>query len=196
MELNYILKSYGIPVDLTPITDSGNIKTSYLKQWLRLRKVVECGMTPDGTRTNTLSIIECPRSNDVIFRPGTSMLCHPGNVVFRGQIEAKLDRVTVKRSEKEEVAMEIIKEVKDSGGRFLMWDNGGWWSELHDIPMLSTKISISYRDFKMKLQAAIKEHSQNKQQKIDASTFAFVNQDGRKRKWESGRGGPSSPGCI
>lgn len=178
MELQYRLKSYGIPVDLIPITDTGNIKTTHLKQWMRLRKIVEVGMTPDGTKTNEVSIVECPRSNDVIFRPGTSMLCHPGNVVFRGLIESKQDRITVKRAEKEEVALEIIREVEKSGGRFLIWDNGGWWSEAKDVDLICTKIAISYRDFKTKVQS----QNQNKQQ-IDSSTFFFVNQDhGKKRK--------------
>ena len=188
VELQYILKSYGIPTDLTPITDSGNIKTTHLKQWMRLRKILEVGMTPNGRSTKTMSIIDCPRSNDVIFRPGTSMLCHPGNVVFRGLIESKQDRITVKRAEKEEVALEIIHEVKNSGGRFLMWDNGGWWSELENVSVISTKIAISYRDFKMKVQS---KDQHKKKQKFDASTYAFLNQDGKKRtKLNS-----SSQGC-
>jgi len=184
VELQYRLKSYGIPVDLTPITESGNIKTTHLKQWLRLRKVIEVGITPDGIKTDKVSIIECPRSNDVIFRPGTSMLCHPGNVIFRGLIESKQNRITVKRAEKEEVALEIIQEVQKTGGRFLIWDNGGWWSEVNDVSLISTKIAISYRDFKMKVQSMVQQHQhqQSKQQKIDSSTFAFVNQDGKKRK--------------
>jgi hypothetical protein len=185
VELQYILKSFGIPVDLTPITDSGNIKMTHLKQWLRLRKIVEVGLTSDGIKTNNLSIIECPKSNDVIFRPGTSMLCHPGNVVFRGLIEAKQNRTTVKRAEKEEVALEIIREVQEIGGRFLMWDNGGWWSELHDVILISAKIAICYRDFKMKVQSLVQQHQQQQQpkrQKVDCSTFAFANQDGNTRK--------------
>jgi len=182
VELLYLLKSYGIPVELTPITDSGNIKTTYLKQWMRLRKIIEVGLTPNGINTNKVSIIECPKTNDVIFRPGTSMLCHPGNVVFRGLIESKQNRTTVKRAEKEEVALEIIREVQETGGRFLMWDIGGWWSELNDVTIISTKIAISYRDFKMKVQSLVQQHQRQQQQKIDCSTFAFVNQDGKKRK--------------
>jgi len=187
-ELRYHLRSYGIPVDLTPITDSGHIKTTYLKQWSRLRKIVEVGMTPDGIKTNKISIIECPRSNDVIFRPGTSNLCHPGNVVFRGLIEAKQNRTTVKRSEKEEVALEIIRDVQETGGHFLIWDNGGWWSKLNDVNLISTKIAISYRDFKMKAQSM----AQQQQQQVDSSTFAFTNQDGKKRKRSFNKSG----GCI
>jgi hypothetical protein len=198
VELQYLLKSYGIPVDLTPITNSGNIKLTHLKQWLRLRKIVEVGLTPVGIKTNNLSIIECPKTNDVIFRPGTSMLCHPGNVVFRGLIEAKQNRTTVKRAEKEEVALEIIREVQEIGGRFLMWDNGGWWSELHDVTLISAKIAICYRDFKVKVQSLVQQHhqqQQHKQQKVDCSTFAFVNQDGKKRKRRLSGGRPNEV-CI
>ena len=197
VELQYRLKSYGIPVDLTPITESGNIKTTHLKQWLRLRKIIEVGMTPDGIKTDQISIFECPRSNDVIFRPGTSMLCHPGNVVFRGLIESKQNRITVKRAEKEEVALEIIREVEKSGGRFLIWDNGGWWSELNDVSLISTKIAISYRDFKMKVQSLANQQQHNKHQKFDASTFAFANQDGKKRKRRASNGSSDgSGGCF
>lgn len=209
VELQYILKSYGIPVGLTPITDSGNVKTTYLKQWLRLRKVIEVGMTPNGVNTNTVSIIECPRSNDVIFRPGTSMLNHPGNVVFRGLIEAKQDRITIKRAEKEEVALEIIHEVKQTGGRFLMWDNGGWWSVLHDVPLISVKISISYRDFKTKVKSLVQQHQQelqrqqskHQQQDLNCSTYAFLPEQGRKRKRKDGSSkgrcdiDPATVGC-
>jgi len=190
VELHYILKGYGIPIDLIPITDSGNVKTTYLKQWLRLRKIMEVGFLPSGVEAHNISIIECPRSNDVIFRPGTSMLCHPGNVFFRGLIEAKQDRITVKRVEKQEVALEIIHEVGQTGGRFLMWDNGGWWSEMDDIAVIIDKIVISYRDFKTKVKLLFQQnkHKQQqgrqrqKEQELDCSTFAFVQQDGKKRK--------------
>lgn len=181
VELRYRLKTFGIPVDLTPVTDSGNIKAAYLKQWLRLRKIVEVGITSKGVQTDRLSIIACPRTNDVIFRPGTSMLCHPGNVFFRGLIESKQDRSAVKKAEKEEVALEIIREVEETGGRFLIWDTDGWWSELKEDPEIITKISVSYRDFKMKVKSLGQQHKQ-KEQKTDCSTFAFVNQDGKKRK--------------
>ena len=115
------------------------------------------------------------------------MLCHPGNVVFRGLIESKQDRITIKRTEKEEVAMEIIREVKRTGGRFLMWDNGGWWSELDDFQLISTKIAISYRDFKTKAHSIAQQKQKSgkqsqKQQQADSSTFAFLDQDGKKRK--------------
>jgi len=36
------------------------------------------------------AIIECPQFDDVVFRQGTSGICHPGNVTFRSLIESIL----------------------------------------------------------------------------------------------------------
>jgi hypothetical protein len=35
-------------------------------------------------------VIECPNSNDVVFRQGTSLYCHPGNARFRSLVESKV----------------------------------------------------------------------------------------------------------
>ncbi|OEU23355.1 hypothetical protein FRACYDRAFT_233528 [Fragilariopsis cylindrus CCMP1102] len=165
IELQYILKGFGIPTENLPITDTGNIKTTYLKQWLRVRKVIEVEMTPSGQSTKTLSIIECPRSVDVIFRPGTSMLCHPGNVTFRGLVESKQHRTTVKKTDKEQVALEIINDIQNlpnGGGRFLIWDNIGYWSDIsNDIPICVEKIAISYRDYKSKIRHSVSHTNNN-----------------------------------
>jgi len=154
IELQYILKGYGIPIENLPITDTGNIKTTYLKQWLRIRKIIEVELTPSGQSTSGLSIIECPRSVDVIFRPGTSMFSHPGNVTFRGLIESKAhNRIATKRSDKEKVALEIIREVQQLGGRFLNWvPTIGYWTDIsNQVPICVDKIVVSYRDYKKKV---------------------------------------------
>ena len=36
MEVQYVFKGYGIPVELSPMTGSGKIKLSYHKQWLKI----------------------------------------------------------------------------------------------------------------------------------------------------------------
>lgn len=157
-ELQYILKSYGIPIENLPITDTGNIKTTYLKQWLRIRKIIEVKMLSTGRSTKNTSIIECPRSVDVVFRPGTSMLCNPGNVTFRGMIEANQYRNTVKRTDKEKVAFEIIDTIKGLGGRFLLHEPLGYWTDISDDPSVVDKITISYRDHKTKIRNAMLLH--------------------------------------
>lgn len=68
-EITYNLLGYGIPVDLLPLTDSGNIKTTNLLQWLKVRKAYEenmrndyNGVSSDPTAIGFIDInnIECP----------------------------------------------------------------------------------------------------------------------------------------
>lgn len=41
MEVRYKLKSYGIPIQLLPLTDTDSIKCTYLNQWMKTRKLLE-----------------------------------------------------------------------------------------------------------------------------------------------------------
>lgn len=230
IELQYTLKGFGIPIELIPLTDTGNVKTSYLKQWIKLRKLLEVmieteaknnscygsdvggeGLFNDDTSINTMgssvmsvpynqmkSIIECPRSHDVVFRSGTSMSCHPGNVRFRCLIELKHDTKTnisssngggnndiniasstivSKRSKvtQAELAEQVIDEIETNGGRFLKWDNKGYWTKIQDRTQVHTKVSLSIRDYKYKARA------QRNQQSNSSYTYIFRGQDGNKR---------------
>lgn len=110
VELRYALQSYGIPTENIPMTWSGTIKDSYLKNWMRLRKAIEedressrlkmrqfhpSGFQPVGESSLSFKsamshVVECPNMNDVVFRQGTSLYCHPGNVRFRSMIESSV----------------------------------------------------------------------------------------------------------
>lgn len=161
-EWQYALMGYGIPVDLLPISSTGTVKTIMLQQWMRIRKAIE---TPLGQTTETtsdsdessvvpLSAIECPNFNDVIFRPGKSYMCHPGNVMFRSLIESKMDEhFAATRSEKAVIAWWIVREVERKGGRFLRWDNRGWWTEFEDRSEIRYKIPTYFRDFTRNMKA-------------------------------------------
>ena len=41
VELRYHLKSYGIPTELIPSTDTGNVKQQNLRQWIKVREFLE-----------------------------------------------------------------------------------------------------------------------------------------------------------
>merc|ERR1712130_991847 len=49
---------------------------------------IEGASDGNSNTTNNSNIIECPQFQDVIFRQGTSGMCHPGNVTFRSLIES------------------------------------------------------------------------------------------------------------
>ena len=169
----YKLKSYGIPVELIPVTGTGNIKTVYWKQWMRFRKNLE-DMRAKGINDTS---VDCPGSTDVLFRTGTSLTCHPGNSMFQSIIESKMQEHSVaSQVGKMAITKEIIDTVKQRGGRFLQWNTHDWWTELKGASQIHTKVAVSVRDFKSKLVA--KQNRQTNQ----CSTSLFQNQNGKRRK--------------
>mmetsp|Transcript_20998 Transcript_20998/g.43231 ORF Transcript_20998/g.43231 Transcript_20998/m.43231 type:complete len:475 (+) Transcript_20998:260-1684(+) len=160
-EWQYQLMGYGIPIDLLPISPTGNIKTLMLQQWLRIRKMKESqygqekkDLPPGSDDSDDSSVVpchnavECPNLNDVVFRPGKSYMIHPGNVMFRSLIESKIDEhFAATRSQKAAIAWSIVREVELKGGRFLKWDNRGWWTEFEDRSDIRYKIPTYFRDF-------------------------------------------------
>jgi hypothetical protein len=67
-ELRYILQVYGIPIESIPLTYTGKIKLSYIRQWLRLRNTIEDQEKLIATNSNINDIIvEAPYLNDVLF---------------------------------------------------------------------------------------------------------------------------------
>ena len=189
IELKYTLKGYGIPVELIPLTDTGNIKTAYLKQWIKLRKNLESLNENRGISDG--SIIECPGSNDVVFRQGTSVSCHPGNVQFRCLLESITSpEETPLKSTQAEMAEMLIKKIESLGGQFLKWDSQGYWSEMRNKMNIHTKVSLSIRDFKYKTKA-----QRSNRQSNQSYTYLFC-QDGRKRNREEGIGDRMNRGKV
>ena len=174
IELKYQIKSYGIPVDLLPLTSTGNVKITYLKQWIRLRSISEeellqnaipgnLGMVPSAASASSIcmpaspdstgreALIECPGSKDVVFRPGKPVMNHPGNVTFRSLIESKAalhDLAT--QTGKANIAREVVDEmILAQGGRFLVWEeNSCCWKAISEPTQQRNKVAIAFRNFK------------------------------------------------
>lgn len=115
VELQYELNGYGIPSSDIPITWSGTIKTQYLKQWVRVRHLIEaeaeidtpCIHLGDGDGGNSnLSIVECPRINDVIFKRGCTMANHPGNSHFRSMIQSQYEQLQLQPQHEQQLQIQ------------------------------------------------------------------------------------------
>jgi len=182
VEIRYALKGYGIPVELIPLTDTGNIKTIYLKQWMKLRRSIDAMKMSKKGLNVMLNVIECPRSQDVVFRSGTSMSCHPGNVRFRCLLESITcpDVVLIKTTQAE-LAEQVILKIQETGGRFLKWNNQGFWTEIRDKLQIHSKVALSIRDFKYKSKT-----QRNNRQNNESYTYMFC-QDSSKRKRNEGK---------
>lgn len=157
-ELRRILSGYGISVNLIPVASSGAVKVVEFKKWLKFQRRIDDLETAE--EVSLPSEVDCPGSNDVVFRPGSSMIANPGNDMFRSLVESKVQEVTsdsdsfpMQKKTKDDIAMEIIKEISQRKGRFLKWNNDeGCWTELKDITQVKSKIATTYRDLKLKIQ--------------------------------------------
>lgn len=151
------------------MTDSGNVKTKNLHQWLRVRKAFEGSVLSGNCNNHTvLSTIECPGSNDVVFRSGQAYLCHRGNIVFRGLIEEKFREhyAATTSDAKVNITWWIIEQVEQNGGRFLLWDDG-WWKKMDDKQQVRTKVANAFKDHKRRVKAL------SNCQVSECSTFKF-----------------------
>ena len=165
VELRYSLNAYGVPTDDLPITWSGSVKNNYQKQWMKLRSFIEreridydnnCRSQSRQSQSQIppppppmLIIVECPSVTDVIFRHGTNMSTHPGNVRFRSLIQLKCEEYINKKRDSEkqnnvvsstpsptysglsvyqfttrELVLDLINEIHTNtlNGRFLIWN--------------------------------------------------------------------------
>lgn len=156
VELMYTLQSFGLPVDYIPISFTGKVKEKYVKEWIRLRQLIEDERLSHGW-TNKSTMIESPYLDDIVFRNGTSLLSHPGNIALRSLIAAKSMQDDNKHKSTKDLVLEIIEEIKSEktengtkeGRRFLIWNEKGWWKQVqpeNEQKEIHSKISRIVRD--------------------------------------------------
>jgi hypothetical protein len=156
VELRYKLQVYGIPIECIPLTYTGKIKLSHIRQWIRLRNMIEDQeeliAADSNSNTNITNndniVVEAPYLNDVLFKQGNSFTSHPGNNTLRTLIESKVKQfvgiencnphqAVIKLSRRKELLQEIMVEIEDKHhGRFLYWHKSNdmtdhWWVLLH-----------------------------------------------------------------
>jgi hypothetical protein len=162
VELLYTLQSFGIPVDYIPISFTGTVKEKYIKEWIRLRQLIEDErLAHSSTDQSNRTMIESPCLDDIIFRNGTSLLSHPGNIALRSMIAAKSLDVDNKNKNTKVLVAEIVAEIKarrieteDGNGcrgscRFLIWNEKGWWKPVqpeNEEKEIHSKISRIVRE--------------------------------------------------
>lgn len=131
LEMRYRMKSYGIPIELLPITETGTIKTVNHNLWMKARKLIEQDFDADVT------LVECPGINDVVFRKGTSSMENPGNAQYEGLIVTLLDEESNTRS----ILGQLIDTVHNQQrGRFLEWSKAySSWIHITDVVKIKKK---------------------------------------------------------
>jgi hypothetical protein len=151
-EIRYTLITFGLPVDAFPIThDEDVFSLDNHIDWLSRRKKLEVGL--DNTGHNKDEGITEPRPLDVLMGRGYEAQIHPGNLRYRNIIaesEEGYEKSLI--HEKTAIAKEIVRLIKESGGRFLEQDGHDWM--LVDDKKARTKVSSAFRDSRRKSRSA------------------------------------------
>jgi len=190
IEMRYKVKAYGIPIELLPLTGTNTIKLNYHNQWIKARKLIEANLNryhenavlrggpykaeyevevevkvegSDGRETERVTIVECPRVNDVGFRNGTQSMENPGNAMFRSAIvtywaekEDARKRLDENRSPSvaddafdREFRERLVADIEiRKKGRFLEWDKTlGIWITMKDRTRIHRKVAMAFYNY-------------------------------------------------
>lgn len=197
VELMYTLQSYGIPVEYIPISFTGKVKEKCIKEWMRLRQLIEDDrLNRNWTAESNSNMIESPYLDDIIFRNGTKLLSHPGNIALRSVIVEMCMLEENKLKNTKDLVVLIISEMKGCNGgsncsRFLNWNEKGWWKQVtpeNEPKEIHTKISRIVRDTRKLLreqqEAQATSNSDSMPEELDEQsrgTYIFLS-DGQKRQ--------------
>ena len=126
-ELMYSLLSYGIPVDLLPLSESGAIKKTTLNRWIARCIARDLQLSYGGV----FSGVDLPTRNDVLMGKGKPIQLHPGNVNLRLLVEDYIDEYQDANLslDKMSIVYKVISMIHARHGRFLQKDHDGWWRE-------------------------------------------------------------------
>jgi len=146
IELLYTLGSYGIATDLVPVSCTGVVKSSHMNAWLNYQRAHEQNIKSGN---DVEEMIDCPRSNDVIFRKGTTFRSNPGNTYYRMLIEKySIEHANGDRKLKCDITLRIIDEVQERAGRFLEWSREKKiWVLIKSRDRVRRKIAAAFKQF-------------------------------------------------
>lgn len=98
--------------------------------------------------------IELPANTDILLVTGKPFNVYPGNVAYRGLLISMLEKYSsfVRTKERTAMSSQMVKNMKESGARFLRLDNNGWWvpaSEGKAVEWTTKRFSIASKALKM-----------------------------------------------
>ncbi|CAJ1955761.1 unnamed protein product [Cylindrotheca closterium] len=151
IELQYALRSHGIPMDTFPIDTVGNIRDDIFYSWFhkyQRQQLQEISSTALAAKSipvlaaNSISIKEykalptasaktAPTENDILLGRGQVTQSWPGNIKFREFLENYcFEYDNLPRKERKKKAIELTQELGVKGVRFLEQTGPGHWVEI------------------------------------------------------------------
>jgi len=132
------LSTFGIGSNLLTVDPRSEESTMVIREWFATRRLKEASAKAAAAAsrtTPTSGVVSDIGHYDVLFGRGKGVQAHPGNKRLRELVEANLERYErASRLEKTLLAETIVRNIKDTSGRFLKLDSGrgGGWTEVND----------------------------------------------------------------
>ena len=140
-EVQYSLMSFGLPVDIFPLTYDGAVKVAQQSKWITRRKIWD----REIQQNRDFSGVELPSREDILFGRGRKFQFHPGNNKMRVLVRELYPRYSqLSKLQKVEMAWTVTMELKKTC-RFLKQDAGnGYWLPVPDDEA-QKKVAVAFR---------------------------------------------------
>ena len=140
------LMTFGIPVQVLPISSDGKIHLEHHKLWLEQRKNREAHERNGAVSASEAKHCVIPGPKDVIFGRDSIARTHLGNARYINIIASHQQQyddcpTTYDRTI---IAADIVLRIKESGGRFLKLDRAGRWVVVDD-EAAKDKVTSAFR---------------------------------------------------
>jgi len=145
MELRYKLSGFGVPAEMLPVSCTGKVKTTYHSSWINFQRT----QLLNQENCNGIESVECPSSEDVVFKKGVGSRNNPGNLYFRALVESAADNhQRAEKEEKYDITLRIVEKIEKINGRFLEWSKPRKiWIVNKDRSKIRTKVASSIKQF-------------------------------------------------
>eukprot|EP00339_Tiarina_fusa_P009864 CAMPEP_0117054296 /NCGR_PEP_ID=MMETSP0472-20121206/37631_1 /TAXON_ID=693140 ORGANISM="Tiarina fusus, Strain LIS" /NCGR_SAMPLE_ID=MMETSP0472 /ASSEMBLY_ACC=CAM_ASM_000603 /LENGTH=443 /DNA_ID=CAMNT_0004769833 /DNA_START=135 /DNA_END=1467 /DNA_ORIENTATION=- len=127
-ELQYNLMTFGLPMDVFPVSTEGEVKNG-MEKWIAKRQRKEQSLFNNVLQD--FNRVDVPGRWDVLVGKGKPFQRHVGNVRLRAMVESYIDEyISAPKGEKHLVPRKVLTVVRQDGGRFLKKEKDGWWVEV------------------------------------------------------------------
>merc|ERR1712176_1520987 len=136
LEMRYRLKSYGIPIEMLPITETGSTKMINHNHWIKTRKHIEQGIDDKikivKCRDLVLSLLE---DRDNALKDNNNSNFSNGSSWNNNNNAARIHN---------EIVDQLVNQIEcQRHGRFLEWDkHRGAWIQIDGLPKVKQKVSV------------------------------------------------------
>lgn len=144
VELQYVIRSHGVPTRTCPVDIDGNIRRDNLNAWFHKH---EAEVRPN----KRVSTQPRPGPQDVLFGKGYSIQNYSGNLRFRNFLMAHRDEYdSAPRNLRPEITTRLAQTLLENGTRFLKrTSETGDWTEV-ELDEAAKKAGQLFRTFRKK----------------------------------------------